>query len=46
MLEDVARRYLDLAPLLHQGTITAFAAMAQKLPAYEPARIHTNQSLV
>lgn len=26
MLEDVARRYLDLAPLLHQGTKDAFAA--------------------
>lgn len=25
-LEDVARRYLDLAPLLHQGTKDAFAA--------------------
>ncbi|NOS78224.1 MAG: nucleotidyltransferase domain-containing protein [Nitrospira sp.] len=26
MLEDVARRYLDLAPLLYQGTKDAFAA--------------------
>jgi len=26
MLEDVARRYLDLAPLLSQGTRDAFAA--------------------
>lgn len=26
MLEDVARRYLDLAPLLRQGTKDAFAA--------------------
>jgi predicted nucleotidyltransferase len=26
MLENVARRYLDLAPLLHQGTKDAFAA--------------------
>ena len=26
MLEDVARRYLDLAPLLHRGTKDAFAA--------------------
>jgi len=25
ILEDVARRYLDLAPLLHQGTKDAFA---------------------
>lgn len=26
ILEDVARRYLDLAPLLRQGTKDAFAA--------------------
>lgn len=26
ILEDVARRYLDLAPFLHQGTKDAFAA--------------------
>lgn len=26
MLEDVPRRYLDLAPLLRQGTKDAFAA--------------------
>lgn len=25
-LEDIAKRYLDLAPLLHQGTKDAFAA--------------------
>lgn len=26
LLEDIPRRYLDLAPLLHQGTKDAFAA--------------------